>query len=219
MKKGLKGYTIMMNLIDQLLENKDIETVMDPNDGCEELFKIIYHSGCIKINAALAASKKFKPEFVTIDKDGFNHSLVFIYVNSDQGVFEVGEVNNPINHYFSATSSSPTNHPYKMALDMLFDRVVLKNSGLDQLGYYSENDAYALLELINQESKQIQQQKDQNDNPDNYQEKWDYEKEFDYICNQFGFNKKRTEAEFNLDQNSNNKDYFNACMKMKSDIY
>jgi len=93
---------------------------------------IISHNGCLKINDSLPDEKKFKPEFVTIDKEGYKGSLVYSYCNPDQGLYEVGEVsaNNCLNSY-----------PYAMALKRLMDRVILKNSRLAYAGIYSDSEA------------------------------------------------------------------------------
>lgn len=40
---------------------------------------IISHDGCLKINDVLDEKLKFKPECMSIDKDGFNNSLVSKY--------------------------------------------------------------------------------------------------------------------------------------------
>lgn len=93
---------------------------------------IISHNGCLKINDALPASLKFIPNCVTVDKDGFNGSLVYTYVNQEQGLYEVGEV--------SRTNCSNA-YPYAMAIKRLFDRVVLKNSKLAYSGIYSEAES------------------------------------------------------------------------------
>lgn len=91
---------------------------------------IISHNGCLKINDALES--KFDPSCVTIDKDGFNNSLVYSYCNSEQGIYEVGEV---------SKSNCKNDYPYAMAFKRLFDRVVLKLSKLAYAGIYSDSEA------------------------------------------------------------------------------
>lgn len=91
---------------------------------------IISHNGCLKINDALES--KFEPSCVTIDKDGFNNSLVYSYCNSEQGIYEVGEV---------SKSNCKNDYPYAMAFKRLFDRVVLKLSKLAYAGIYSDSEA------------------------------------------------------------------------------
>lgn len=90
---------------------------------------IISHNGCLKINDRLPPDKKFKPECITIDKDGYNGSLVFIYNCASQGIFEVGEV---------SKSNCHIEYLYAIGLKRCMDRVILKNSKLAYSGIYSE---------------------------------------------------------------------------------
>ena len=89
---------------------------------------IISHNGCLKINDAL--ENKVNPKNFTIDKDGYNESLVYIYVDDD--TYEVGEFN-------STNGKNP--YPYAMAYKRCFDRVVLKKSKLAYSGFYSEAES------------------------------------------------------------------------------
>ena len=91
---------------------------------------IISHNGCLKINSQL--KEQFKPECVTIDKDGYGDSLVFLYCSPEQGLFEAGEVNK---------SNCKIAYPYAMALKRLFDRVVLKLSKLAYDGIYADTES------------------------------------------------------------------------------
>lgn len=91
---------------------------------------IISHNGCLKINNSM--SEKFKPECVTMDKDGYNGSLVYSYCCKEQGLYEVGEVN---------PKNCKIEYPYAMALKRLQDRVILKLSKLAYAGIYSEAEA------------------------------------------------------------------------------
>lgn len=93
---------------------------------------IISHNGCLKINDALPNDKKFKPSCMTLDKEGYNGTLVYSYMNDEQGVYEVGEV--------SAKNCSNA-YPYAMALKRCMDRVILKNSKLAYSGIYSDSEA------------------------------------------------------------------------------
>ena len=93
---------------------------------------IISHNGCLKINDAQAAEKKFVPSCVTIDKEGFNNSLVYTYCNDAQGIYEVGE---------ASADNCKNSYPYAMAFKRLFDRVVLKLCGLAYDGVYSDSEA------------------------------------------------------------------------------
>lgn len=89
---------------------------------------IISHNGCLKINDKL--ENAVKPNCFTIDKDGYNHSLVYTYCDDD--TYEVGE--------FSSTNGQNA-YPYAMAFKRCFDRVVLKKSKLAYSGIYSEVEA------------------------------------------------------------------------------
>ena len=93
---------------------------------------IISHNGCLKINDALPVEKRFNPEAVTLDKEGFNGSLVYFYSCASQGIYEVGEV---------SKANCSNAYPYAMALKRLMDRVILKNSKLAYSGIYSDSEA------------------------------------------------------------------------------
>jgi hypothetical protein len=67
-----------------------------------------------------------------MDKEGYNHSLVYSYVSAEQGLYEVGEV---------SADNCKNSYPYAMALKRLFDRVVLKNSKIAYSGIYSETES------------------------------------------------------------------------------
>ena len=91
---------------------------------------IISHNGCLKINDKLES--KFDPASVSVDKEGYNNSLVYQYCNPEQGLYEVGEVSN---------DNLKNNYPYAMAYKRLFDRVVLKLSKLAYSGIYSDSES------------------------------------------------------------------------------
>ena len=93
---------------------------------------IISHNGCLKINDALTADKRFKPSCVTLTETGYKGSLVYTYVNDDQGIYEVGEVSDK-----NCTNA----YPYAMALKRCMDRVILKSSKLAYSGIYSDSEA------------------------------------------------------------------------------
>lgn len=92
---------------------------------------IISHNGCLKINDKLEENKKFNPESVTVDKEGYGDTLVFTYINKEQGLYEVGEV---------SKLNCRNSYPYAMALKRCFDRVVLKNSKLAYESIYSDSE-------------------------------------------------------------------------------
>lgn len=98
---------------------------------------IISHNGCLKINDCLTS--KFDPACVSMDKDGYKGSLVYSYCNSEQGIYEVGEVN---------ATNCKNEYPYAMALKRLFDRVVLKLSKLAYAGIYSDSEAEEFAQRI-----------------------------------------------------------------------
>ena len=93
---------------------------------------IISHNGCLKINDVLPAEKRFKPSCVQLDKSGYSDSLVYSYINDEQGIFEVGEV---------SLKNCSNAYPYAMALKRCMDRVILKNSKLAYAGIYSDSEA------------------------------------------------------------------------------
>ena len=93
---------------------------------------IISHNGCLKINDSLEPELRFRPECVSIDKEGFGGSLVYTYICPEQGIYEVGEV----------SKANCTNaYPYAMALKRCMDRVILKASRLAYSGIYSDSEA------------------------------------------------------------------------------
>ena len=94
---------------------------------------IISHDGCLKINDSLEDKLKFKPECMSLDKEGYNNSLVYTYSCPEQGLYEVGEV--------SKDNLKNGGYPYAMALKRCMDRVILKNSKLAYSGVYSDSEA------------------------------------------------------------------------------
>lgn len=94
---------------------------------------IISHDGCLKINDTLDEKLKFRPECMTLDKEGYNNSLVYTYSCQEQGIYEVGEV--------SKDNLKNGGYPYAMALKRCFDRVVLKNSKIAYSGIYSDSES------------------------------------------------------------------------------
>lgn len=93
---------------------------------------IISHDGCLKINDRLSAELKYRPECLSVDKDGYSGSLVVTYCCPEQGIYEVGEVNK---------ENCRIAYPYAMAVKRCIDRVILKNSKLAYSGIYSEVEA------------------------------------------------------------------------------
>lgn len=91
---------------------------------------ITSHNACLKINDK--AAEKFNPACVTVDKNGYDGSLVYTYISPEQGIYEVGE---------ASSKNCKNAYPYAMAFKRLFDRVVLKLSRLAYDGVYSESEA------------------------------------------------------------------------------
>ena len=104
---------------------------------------IISHNGCLKINDLL--ENKFNPNCLTLDKEGYNNSLVYTY--KDEDVYEVGEV---------SKENCKNNYPYAMALKRCFDRVVLKKCKLAYKGIYSDSEADEFSEKIEQKEDNIE---------------------------------------------------------------
>lgn len=103
---------------------------------------IISHDGCLKINDVLDEELKFKPECMTLDKEGYNGSLVFTYNCPKQGIYEVGEV---------SKDNCKNDYPYAMALKRCMDRVILKNSKIAYSGIYSDSEADEFTKRIDED--------------------------------------------------------------------
>ena len=105
---------------------------------------IISHNGCLKINDKL--ENKVNPKCFELDKEGYNNSLVYTYIDDD--TFEVGEFN---------SVNGKNDYPYAMALKRCFDRVVLKKSKLAFSGIYSEVEADEFKEQQTEEIDELKQ--------------------------------------------------------------
>lgn len=114
---------------------------------------IISHNACLKINDHL--EDKFKPSCMTLDKDGYNGSVVYTYINDEQGIYEVGEV---------SKDNCKNAYPYAMALKRCFDRVVLKLCKLAYDGVYSDSEADEF-RGGSEESKAKKNSNEQSDDP------------------------------------------------------
>ncbi len=129
----------------ELLESEEYKDVLEESDfwilynTYANKTKVMYsgliisHDGCLKINDTLDEKLKFKPECVTLDKEGYNNSLVYTYICPEQGIYEVGEV--------SPDNLKNGGYPYAMALKRCMDRVILKNSKIAYAGVYSDSEA------------------------------------------------------------------------------
>ena len=163
---------------------------------------IISHNGCLKINDALAPDKRFKPSCVTLTETGYKGSLVYTYVNDDQGIYEVGEVSDK-----NCTNA----YPYAMALKRCMDRVILKSSKLAYSGIYSDSEAE---EFKNDpdETKEVKAETPKEtktaskdplaDARAKYQELISYCKQYGYdiktVAKEYSLNSKSTAADFDL---------------------
>ena len=117
------------------IEEGDFWILMNTIKGGETMMYsglIISHNGCLKINDEQTAENRFKPDCVSLDKNGYMGSLVFTYCNDKQGIYEVGEV---------SSENCKNSYPYAMAYKRLFDRVVLKLCRLAYSGVYSDSEA------------------------------------------------------------------------------
>ena len=112
------------------LSEADFWILMNKSKNGKMLYTglIISHNGCLKINDRM--ENKVNPHNFTIDKEGYNKSLVYTYIDDD--VYEVGEFN---------PDNGKNPYPYAMAYKRCFDRVVLKKSKLAYSGIYSEVEA------------------------------------------------------------------------------
>lgn len=131
----------------EILESEQYKGVLNVSDfwilmnTCSNKTKMMYtgliisHNGCLKINDLL--ENKFKPECVSLDKEGYNNSLVYTY--QDEEVYEVGEV---------SKDNCKNDYPYAMALKRCFDRVVLKKCKLAYKGIYSDSEAEEFTEKL-----------------------------------------------------------------------
>lgn len=107
---------------------------------------IISHNACLKINDNMPEKDKFNPDCVSVDKSGYGDSLVFTYVNKQQGLYEVGE---------ASTQNCKNAYPYAMAYKRLFDRVVLKICKLAFDGIYSDSEADELKERYEEDPQPV----------------------------------------------------------------
>ena len=131
-KKAIE--TLESDLYKGILSEGDFWILMNATKSGKMAYTglIISHNGCLKINDVLPADKRFKPTCVSLDKQGYNDSLVYSYCNDDQGIYEVGEV---------SVKNCTNAYPYAMALKRCMDRVILKNSKLAYSGIYSDSEA------------------------------------------------------------------------------
>lgn len=131
-KKAIE--TLESDTYKNVLAESDFWILMNTTKSGKVMYTglIISHNGCLKINDALPLDKRFKPSCIQITETGYKGSLVYSYINDDQGIYEVGEVN---------ADNCKNAYPYAMALKRCIDRVILKSSRLAYSGIYSDSEA------------------------------------------------------------------------------
>ena len=136
----------LINKKDYGLSEADFWILMNETKSGKMQYSGLYisHNGCLKINDNLEENKKFNPECVLIDKEGYNNTLVYTYINKKQGLYEVGEI---------SKSNCKNSYPYAMALKRCFDRVVLKNSRLAYESIYSDSEGADIEKEQNEENE------------------------------------------------------------------
>lgn len=156
-------YTEAVKKAVEVLESDKYKNVLEESDFWQLTGKtktgktaynglIISHNGCLKINDALEPEKRFKPSCVSVDKTGYNGSLVYTYSCEEQGIYEVGEVSG---------KNCTNGYPYAMALKRCIDRVVLKASKLAYAGIYSDSEAEEFSKPEEAEAKAEAKQKEE----------------------------------------------------------
>lgn len=157
-------YNEAKNKATELLNSEKYKGVLEPSDfwilvntyanKTKAMYSglIISHDGCLKINDVLEDKLKFKPECMSLDKEGYNNSLVYSYICPEQGLYEVGEV---------SKDNCKNDYPYAMALKRCFDRVVLKNSRIAYSGIYSDSESDEFLKRTDEsESAPVEKPKE-----------------------------------------------------------
>lgn len=185
-----------------VLEESDFWILMNATKSGKMAYTglIISHNGCLKINDVLPEEKKFRPDCVSIDKEGYNGSLVFFYDCVEQGIFEVGEVNG---------KNCSNAYVYAMALKRLMDRVILKNSRLAYAGVYSDSEA--------EEFKKPEEQAPERRKKAEPDETIDYYHEVMRICQKYSFPLDKVAQRFKLNFKSTQQDFYNAYMTLKDE--
>ena len=160
---------------------------------------IISHDGCLKINEALDEEHKFKPECVSVDKDGYKNSLVFTYCSTEQGLYEVGEAN--------TENLKLSGYPYAMAFKRLFDRVVLKLSKIAFSGIYSDSESDDFKEDLDTKQKREETKKEAIDSND-------YKTQLMVYIKEKGLDKKEICTKYKLSSKSTQNDFKSALTNL-----
>ena len=171
---------------------------------------IISHNGCLKINDALPEDKRFKPSCMTLDKDGYNGSLVYSYSNDEQGIYEVGEV----------SAKNCTNaYPYAMALKRCMDRVILKSSKLAYSGIYSDSEAEEFKNEPKEESAPVKPSKAPARAPTADDKAGaDMQRKLVELCNDKGLDLKEICKQYKINRNSSAEDIAAAYYDLNNKI-
>ena len=146
---------------------------------------IISHNGCLKINDIL--ENKVDPSKFSVDKDGYNNSLVISYVDSE--ICEYGEV---------SIKNCKNDYPYAMAYKRCFDRVVLKKCKLAYAGVYSDSEAE---EFKEQPKEEIEAETD-------------YRQLLIDYCKKAGFNMNDIAKEYKLNAKSSQDDFYDVLAEL-----
>ena len=179
--------TLESDMYKDVLNESDFWILMNATKSGKMAYTglIISHNGCLKINDALPAEKKFKPSSVSITETGYKGSLVYTYINDSQGIYEVGEVN---------AENCKNAYPYAMALKRCIDRVILKSSRLAYSGIYSDSEA--------EEFKKDPEEPAKEEAPT-----VNVKAELVKFCKDYEIDIKEIAAEFKLNNNSSDSDF------------
>lgn len=186
--------TLESDMYKDVLNESDFWILMNATKSGKMAYTglIISHNGCLKINDALPAEKKFKPSSVSITETGYKGSLVYTYINDSQGIYEVGEVN---------AENCKNAYPYAMALKRCIDRVILKSSRLAYSGIYSDSEA--------------EEFKKDPEEPTKEDLKVNVRAELLEFCKDYEIDIKEIAAEFKLNNNSSDADFKIALERCK----
>ncbi len=192
----------------ELLKEYDgilIESDFRIQKGEEDAFSVAYtgmkigHNACQLINnynVNMEYSEAFDASSVVIDKNAYAGKLMVMYVSENQGIFEVAE------------SSLKDPDPYKKALDLCFDRVILKANLIAGTGITSELEPDE--EDVKDPPKIIPQQDPQPEE--------DWCDKFFELCEKYKLNTAANLKYYGLNSESTNMDFFNAFNDLKGSL-
>lgn len=168
---------------------------------------ILSHNGCLKINDALPAEKRFKPECLSLDKEGYNKSLVYSYCSPEQGIFEVGEV---------SAANCTNGYPYAMSLKRCIDRVILKNSRLAYAGIYSDSEAEEFKNDPEERAKKETKNAKKAESAPEIIEDYNPRKDLVDYCNKVGLKITDVAASYKLNNSSKDEEFIQALEDLKA---